>query len=160
MIRAGILTISDSRSAGIRADTTTTLIRQTLEAASMTVTHAALVPDEQHRIREALMEMADRLRLNVIVTTGGTGLSPRDVTPEATRSVIEREVPGLAEALRSTTAPAQPLAWLSRGIAGVRGRTLVVNLPGSPRAVDECLRVLMPLVPHAMEMLEGQAHGD
>ena len=102
--------------------------------------------------------MADRLTLPLVVTTGGTGFGPRDVTPEATRAVIERDVPGLPEAMRAATAQRNPLAWLSRATAGLRGQTLIVNLPGSPQAVEECLRVLLPLLPHALEMVTGTGH--
>ena len=156
--QAGILTVSDTRSQGARADTTTPLIRRFLEEAGFVVREAVLVPDERAQIQTQLIELADRLKLALIVTTGGTGLGPRDVTPEATRTVIEREVPGLPEAMRVATAQHNPLAWLSRGIAGLRGRTLIVNLPGSPSAVEACLRVLIPLLPHALSMIAGDSH--
>jgi molybdenum cofactor synthesis domain-containing protein len=154
----GILTISDSRSQGTRADTTTALIRRLMEEAGYPVGETAMIPDEAKQIEATLIEMADRHALPLVLTTGGTGLGPRDVTPEATRAVIERDVPGLSEAMRCVTAQQNPLAWLSRGIAGLRGRTLIVNLPGSPRAVEECLRVLMPLLPHALSMIAGDSH--
>ena len=157
--RVGILTISDTRSQGVRADTTTIAIRCLVEEAGFVVERTALVPDERAAIQEQLIDMADRLKMPLILTTGGTGLGPRDVTPEATRAVIEREVPGIPEAMRSATAQQSPLAWLSRGIAGLRGRTLIVNLPGSPRAVEECLRVLIPLLPHALSIIAGDSHG-
>src|SRR3989338_6399841 len=149
-MKAGIVTVSDTRCHGARADTTTPLIRQQLEGAGWTVVECALVPDEHEQIQRCLVDFADRLKVSLIVTTGGTGFGPRDVTPEATRAVIEREVPGLPEAMRVATAQHNPLAWLSRGIAGLRGRTLIVNLPGSPSAVEACLRVLIPLLPHAL----------
>jgi molybdenum cofactor synthesis domain-containing protein len=156
--KVGILTVSDTRSQGLRADTATPLIRQLLEEAGFAVSETSLVPDDQQRIQERLIELADRQRLPLVITTGGTGLSPRDVTPEATRAVIEREAPGLPEAMRASTATHNPLAWLSRGIAGLRGRTLMVNLPGNPQGAEECLRVLLPLLPHALEMIEGHEH--
>jgi molybdenum cofactor synthesis domain-containing protein len=159
MTRVGIVTISDSRSAGSRADTTTALIRRLVEAAGYAVGRTALIPDDAGQIGSMLIEMADRLALPLVLTTGGTGLGPRDVTPEATRAVIGREAPGLAEALRAATAADSPLAWLSRGVAGLRGGTLIVNLPGSPKAVAECLQVLWPLLPHALEMIRGDSHG-
>lgn len=157
--RAAILTVSDTRSEGSRVDTTTPLIRRLLEEAGLVVERTALVPDEQAAIQEHLIEMANRLNVPLILTTGGTGFGARDVTPEATQAVIEREVPGLPEAMRAAAAKENPLAWLSRGVAGLRGRTLIVNLPGSPRAVEECLRVLLPLLQHALEMVEGTSHG-
>lgn len=155
---AGILTVSDTRSRGERADTATPRLRRRLEAAGFAVEEAALVPDDLERIRERLVDMADRLALSVVVTTGGTGLGPRDVTPEATRGAIEREVPGLPEAMRASTAKRNRLAWLSRGIAGLRGHTLIVNLPGDPRGAEECLRVALPLFPHALAMAAGHPH--
>ena len=157
--RIGILTISDTRSQGVRVDTATVVIRCLVEEAGFVVEQTALVPDEQAAIQEHLIDMADRLKVPLILTTGGTGFGARDVTPEATKAVIEREVPGLPEALRAATSKGNPLAWLSRGIAGLRGRTLIVNLPGSPQAVEECLGVLLPLLPHALEMIEGRPHG-
>ena len=159
MTRVGIVTISDSRSQGTRADTTTALIRRLMEEAGYSVGETAMIPDDAKQIEAILIKMADRLALPLLLTTGGTGLGPRDVTPEATRGVIDREVPGLAEAMRAVTATQNSMAWLSRGIAGLRGRTLIVNLPGSPRAVEECLRVLIPLLPHALSMIAGDSHG-
>ena len=157
--QAGILTVSDTRSQGIRADRTTAMIRRLLEEAGFAVCEAVLVPDELPQIQRRLIEFADRLKLALIVTTGGTGLGPRDVTPEATRWVIDREIPGLPEAIRTSTAAHNPLAWLSRGVAGLRGRSLILNLPGSPQGVQECLRVALPLLPHALAMVEGRSHG-
>jgi molybdenum cofactor synthesis domain-containing protein len=159
MTPIGIVTISDSRSAGSRADTTTALIRRVMEEAGYAVGQVALIPDEAPHITAVLIDMAARHALPLVLTSGGTGFGPRDVTPEATRAVIERDAPGLAEAMRTVTAATNALAWLSRGIAGIRGRTLIVNLPGSPRAVEECLRALLPLLPHALEMIEGRPHG-
>ncbi len=158
MITAGIVTVSDTRSQGLGDDTATPLIRRLLEEAGLSVEHAVLVSDEREQIQARLIDMADRRKLSLIVTTGGTGFGPRDLTPEATRAVIEREVPGLPEAMRAATATRNPLAWLSRGVAGLRGRTLIVNLPGSPNAVEECLQVLLPLLPHALAMIDGHGH--
>lgn len=158
MNTAGIVTVSDTRSKGVRADTATPLVRSRLEAVGFLVQEAVLVPDEREQIQAALIDMADQLHLALVVTIGGTGFGPRDVTPEATRGVIERDVPGLPEAMRVSTATRTPLAWLSRGIAGIRGRTLMVNLPGNPQGAEECLRVLLPLVPHALEMMDGHSH--
>ena len=159
MRAAGILTVSDTRSKGLKTDTATPLIRSLLEEAGLTVAETILVPDECEQIKVRLIDMADRQKLLLVVTTGGTGFGPRDVTPEATRMVIERETPGLPEAMRAVTAKQNPLAWLSRATAGLRGRTLIVNLPGSPQGAAECLRVLLPLLPHARAMVEGQDHG-
>lgn len=157
--RVGILTISDTRSQGVRADTATPRIRRLVEEAGFAVCQTTLVPDESHQIQERLIEFTDRFKLPLVLTTGGTGFGPRDMTPEATRAVIEREVPGLPEAMRAATAQHNPLAWLSRATAGLRGQTLIVNLPGSPQGVEECLHVLLPLLPHALSMIAGDSHG-
>jgi len=156
--QVGVLTISDTRSQGLRADTATPLIRQLLEQGGFVVSEVTLIPDDQQRIQERLIELADRQQLPLVITTGGTGFGPRDVTPEATRTVIERKAPGLSEAMRVASATRNPLAWLSRGVAGLRGRTLIVNLPGNPEGAKECLEVLLPLLPHALEMIQGGGH--
>jgi molybdenum cofactor synthesis domain-containing protein len=153
MPTAAILTISDTRSAGTRTDTTTGLMREILESLGIEVVETRLVPDERAAISDAIAELA--VGANLVLTSGGTGLAPRDVTPEATRAVLDREAPGIAEAMRAETAKLQPLSWLSRGVAGTRGPTLVVNLPGNPKAVRECLDVLAPLLPHAMKLSSG-----
>ncbi|MDX6721389.1 MAG: hypothetical protein QOJ63_3643 [Solirubrobacteraceae bacterium] len=157
MSTAAILTISDTRSAGSRADTTTTMMAEILGDAGFEIVERRLVPDEFDDIAAAIVELADRAEL--VVTSGGTGLAPRDVTPEATRSVIDREAPGIAEAMRAETAKIQPLAWLSRAVAGQRGTTLVVNLPGNPKAVRECLDVLLPMLAHAIKTSTGGGEG-
>jgi molybdenum cofactor synthesis domain-containing protein len=157
MPTAAILTISDTRAAGSRADTTTTMMAEILGDAGFAIVERRLVPDEFDDIAAAIVELAARAEL--VVTSGGTGLAPRDVTPEATRSVIDREAPGIAEAMRAETAKIQPLAWLSRAIAGQRATTLVVNLPGNPKAVRECLDVLLPMLPHAIKTSTGGGEG-
>ncbi|MGI9097542.1 MAG: MogA/MoaB family molybdenum cofactor biosynthesis protein [Solirubrobacteraceae bacterium] len=157
MPTAAILTISDTRSAGSRTDTTTDLMADILESLGMEVVATRLVPDEYDEIAAAIVELATGA--NLVLTSGGTGLAPRDVTPEATRAVLDREAPGIAEAMRAETARIQPLAWLSRAVAGTRGTTLVVNLPGNPKAVRECLDVLAPMLPHALKLSSG-ADGD
>jgi len=124
-----------------------------LQEAGIEVVATQLVRDEHDEIAAAIMQFADQA--NLILTSGGTGLAPRDVTPEATRSVLDREAPGIAEAMRAETARLQPLAWLSRAVAGQRGTTLVVNLPGNPKAVRECLDVLVPMLPHALKLSAG-----
>jgi molybdopterin adenylyltransferase len=153
MATAAILTISDTRAAGTRTDTTTALMREILESLEIDVVAAQLVPDERDRISEAIIHLA--AGADLVLTSGGTGLAPRDVTPEATRAVLDREAPGIAEAMRAETAKLQRLSWLSRGVAGTRGRSLVVNLPGNPKAVRECLDVLAPMLPHALKLATG-----
>ncbi|MEA2154282.1 MAG: molybdopterin adenylyltransferase [Solirubrobacteraceae bacterium] len=153
MATAAILTISDTRSAGTRTDTTTALMREILESLEIEVVEARLVPDERDEISSAIKELA--AGANLVLTSGGTGLAPRDVTPEATRAVLDREAPGIAVAMRAETAKLQRLSWLSRGVAGTRGRTLIVNLPGNPKAVRECLDVLAPMLPHALKLATG-----
>jgi len=153
MPTAAILTISDTRSAGTREDTTTDQMTEILKDAGIEVVATQLVPDEHDEIAAAIVQVADQADL--VLTSGGTGLAPRDVTPEATRSVLDREAPGIAEAMRAETARLQPLAWLSRAVAGQRGTTLVVNLPGNPKAVRECLDVLVPMLPHALKLSAG-----
>ena len=153
MSTAAILTISDTRSAGTRTDTTSGLMTEILQSLGIEVVATRLVPDEQDEIAGAIVELCEGADL--VLTSGGTGLAPRDVTPEATRAVIDREAPGIAEAMRAQTAQFQRLAWLSRGVAGTRGRTLVVNLPGNPKAVRECLDVLAPMLPHALKLSAG-----
>jgi molybdopterin adenylyltransferase len=154
MITIGVLTISDGAFHHEREDLSgaaiRTLIAQLPEAVVQT---SAIVPDEQAQIAAMLREWSDTHHLNLVLTTGGTGLAPRDVTPEATRAVIEREAQGIAEALRSISLQYTPMAMLSRGIAGVRGRTLIINLPGSPKAVKECLEYVLPVLPHAINLL-------
>ena len=153
MPTAAILTISDTRSAGTREDTTTDQMTEILKDAGIEVVATQLVPDEHDEIAAAIVQVADQADL--VLTSGGTGFAPRDVTPEATRSVLDREAPGIAEAMRAETARLQPLAWLSRAVAGQRGTTLVVNLPGNPKAVRECLDVLVPMLPHALKLSAG-----
>jgi molybdopterin adenylyltransferase len=157
MLTAAILTISDTRSAGTREDTTTALMAEILEGIDVEIVATRLVPDEQDEIASAIVELCDGADL--VLTSGGTGLAPRDVTPEATRAVIDREAPGIAEAMRAQTAQFQRLAWLSRAVAGTRGRSLVINLPGNPKAVRECLDVLTPMLPHALKLASGDDGG-
>jgi molybdenum cofactor synthesis domain-containing protein len=157
MPTAAILTISDTRSAGTRADTATASMAEILDGIGIEVVAKRLVPDEQDEIAAAIVELAEQADL--VLTSGGTGLAPRDVTPEATRSVIDREAPGIAEAMRSETARLQPLAWLSRAVAGTRGNTLVINLPGNPKAVRECLDVIGPMLGHALKLSSGEDGG-
>jgi len=155
MIHAAILTSSDQGAAGTRADTSGDLLERLLAQAGATIVARALLPDDRAAIAAQLAAWADNGRVNLVVTTGGTGLGPRDVTPEATADIIERQAPGIAEALRAEGRRSTPLAALSRGIAGTRGRCLIVNLPGSPRAVEEGFAALQPLLSHAVETMLG-----
>ena len=150
----GILTVSDKGARGEREDRSGPAIKELVEAAGAEVARTRIVPDEQADIRAALMAWSDE-GLDLILTTGGTGFSPRDRTPEATRSVIEREAPGLAEAMRRAGAERTPTAILSRAVAGLRKTTLIVNLPGSEKAVRESLEAILPVLPHAIGVLKG-----
>ena len=155
MFSAGILTISDKGSRGEREDLSGPEIRQVLSSLPARVEAYEVIPDEEEIIARKLIEYADRKGLNLILTTGGTGLSPRDVTPEATRKVLDKEVPGIAEAMRAEGLKITPTAMLSRAAAGIRGRSLIINLPGSPRAVRENLMVVLPALKHALEKAQG-----
>lgn len=154
-IRVGILTISDAGARGERLDTSGDAIAEWTRSKGFALAARALVPDETGRIVPILIEWADQDRADLILTTGGTGLTPRDVTPEATRVVLLKEAPGLAEALRMSSYPKFPKAALSRGLAGVRARTLIINLPGSPGGVRDGLAVLDSLVEHAVDLVRG-----
>jgi molybdopterin adenylyltransferase len=161
MIRVGILTVSDRGSRGEYRDLSGPAIHALVtERLGAAVEQQAIVPDERAEIARALRAWADEVGLDLILTTGGTGFAPRDVTPEATRDVIEREAPGLAEAMRAASLRITPHAMLSRAVAGVRGRTLIVNLPGSPKAVRENLETILPALPHAVELLHGEKGPD
>ena len=157
MFTAGILTISDKGSRGERHDKSGEAIREILSKMDARVVNYDIVPDEKELIVEKLVRWADKDNLDMVVTTGGTGLTPRDVTPEATMAVVDRIVPGFAEAMRAESLKKTPHAMLSRAVVGTRGKCLIVNLPGSPKAVRECLAVILPALPHAVETLKGQA---
>lgn len=154
-MRVGLLTVSDRAARGDREDLSGQALAATAESQGWEVVEAAVVPDEAGLISERLREWADAGFVDLILTTGGTGFSARDVTPEATLSVIERLAPGLAEAMRSVGLRTTPHSMLSRAVAGIRGMVLIVNLPGSPKAAVENLKVILPALPHAIEILRG-----
>jgi molybdopterin adenylyltransferase len=156
MIHAAVLTISDSASAGTRTDRSGPALRERLEQLGWSVTVMEVLPDEAVEIAARLATLADGGQLSAIFTTGGTGVALRDVTPEATRSVIDREIPGLPELMRAKGRQSTPRAVLSRAVAGTRGAVLIVNLPGSPKGAVESLDAIVELVPHVLELLRGQ----
>ena len=153
--RAVVITVSDRSARGEREDSSGPKIAGMLDAAGIEVIRRQIIPDEKAVICRALLECSDHERPDLILTTGGTGVSPRDVTPDATREVIEREIPGMAEEMRRRSAAVTPHAMISRALAGIRGSTLIINLPGSPKAATENLSVLLPAIPHAIEKIKG-----
>lgn len=154
-IRAAIITLSDKGSQGEREDESGKTIQEMLTAINVLIAHYEVLPDDKHLIIEVLSRLSDAGAIDLIITTGGTGVSPRDVTPEATLAVIERELPGMAEAMRAESLKKTPHAMISRAVAGIRNQTLIVNLPGSPKAVRENLAVILPALPHAIEKIKG-----
>jgi molybdenum cofactor synthesis domain-containing protein len=153
---AAVLTISDKASAGEREDTSGAAIRELLASIQIDVTMYAIVADEAHIISGQLQEWVDEAAVQLIVTTGGTGLGVRDVTPEATKAILDYEVPGIAEAMRAEGLRHTPMSMISRAVAGVRNRVLIINLPGSPKGVRENLTVVLPVLQHALELLAGE----
>lgn len=157
MIKAGVLTISDKGFKGQRKDESGPLVAEILTKAGYTVERQSIVPDYYEKIVECLIEWVDKDGLSIIVTTGGTGVSPTDVTPEATLKVIRYQIPGMAEAMRAASLTKTPHAMLSRAIVGVRGNTLIINLPGSPEGAKENLTVVLPAVNHALAKIAGDS---
>ncbi len=154
-IRVGVLTLSDRSAQGERPDESGPLIAQMVSAQLGALVEAqAILPDDLEAIKRQLVQWADEAKLDLVLTTGGTGFAPRDVTPEATRAVIEREAPGLAEAMRAESLRVTPHAMLSRAVCGLRGQTLIINLPGSPKAARESLNVVLPVLSHAIALLQ------
>ena len=156
MLNLGILTISDKGWRGQRKDESGMAIRGSLSVVDSHMVKYEVVPDDKEVIASKLAEWADGIGVDVILTTGGTGLSPTDVTPEATLSILDKIVPGFAEAMRMETFDTTPMAILSRAVAGVRKKCLIINLPGSPKAVRECLEVVLPTIPHAVEIIKEE----
>lgn len=159
-LRVGILTLSDRSAAGQRPDASGPALEGEILRLGWQVSRAQVLPDDLEQIRQALVAWADSGELDVILTTGGTGFSPRDVTPEATLAVVERQAPGVAEAMRQASLKVTPHAMLSRAVAGIRRRTLIVNLPGSPKAAVENLAVIAPVLPHAVHLLRNDPQAE
>jgi len=157
MIKVGILTISDKGSRGEREDLSGKVIKEVVKKINGEVKYYQIIPDEKDIIQEELVKAVDNLHLDLILTTGGTGLGKRDVTPEATLAIIEKEVPGISEIIRSESFKKTNRAILSRGVAGIRKESLIINLPGSPKGVRESLEIVLEALPHGIEILTGQA---
>lgn len=155
MIRAGVLTLSDKGAKGQRTDSSGKIIQEILNQAGIDIAVYDIIPDDKVLIEDVLIKWCDDLHLNLVVTTGGTGLSPRDVTPEATMSVINKRIPGIEEVMRMESLKKTPHAMLSRAVAGARNETLIINLPGSPNAVRDCLGVIIDALGHAVAKLGG-----
>ncbi len=153
MIKVAVLTLSDKGAKGKRQDRSGPLIARIMKKAGGKIVSYEILPDEKNQIKRKLLSLCNKVDL--ILTTGGTGLSPRDVTPEATLEVIKREIPGIPEAMRSSGIRKTPYAMISRAVAGVRGKTLIINLPGSPKAVKENLETVLPALPHTIEKIRG-----
>lgn len=159
-IRAVVITVSDGCARGLREDLSGAALLELLKELGAEVVSKEILSDDLEPLSEKLRSWADRPEVNLIVTTGGTGFGPRDNTPEATRAVMEREAPGLSEAMRTETRKATPMAMISRGVCGTRSGALIVNLPGSPKAVRESFAVIKPVLPHVIALLEGKTEHD
>ena len=160
MIHAVVITVSDRCARGEQKDESGAALLELLQEIGASIVAAEILPDDLEPLAEKLREYADRTDVNLIMTTGGTGFSPRDNTPEATRAVLQREAPGLAEAMRVETLKQTPLAMVSRGVSGIRNGTLIINLPGSPKGVRESFAVIKPVLRHAVALLEGKPHAE
>jgi len=158
MVKIAIVTVSDSCFRGEREDESGKLIQQMVDSLGEVVEYK-IVPDEKEALRSCLLYLIEVKKVDLVLTTGGTGISPRDITPDVTEEVIDRKIPGFGELMRIKTFSSSPTSVLSRSIAGLKEKTLVVNLPGSPKGVRECLEILLPLFPHAFEMIRGLPHG-
>lgn len=155
MFNAGIITVSDKGSQGLREDLSGPAIAQALAGAAISIEKTLIIPDEVDQISEAIIQFADIEKLDLILTTGGTGVSPRDLTPDATLKVLDKEIPGMAEAMRIASSKITPHAMISRAVAGIRGRSLIINLPGSPKGATENLTAVLPALKHAIEKIKG-----
>ena len=155
MFNAAIITVSDKGSQGKRQDLSGPAIAEMLAGAAIEVKHTLITPDEIDRIRKAIIQFADVEKMDLILTTGGTGVSPRDLTPDASLKVLDKEIPGMAEVMRITSMKITPHAMISRAVAGIRGHSLIINLPGSPKGAMENLAAVLPAIPHAIEKIKG-----
>jgi molybdenum cofactor synthesis domain-containing protein len=155
MIRAGVITVSDKGAQGKREDTSGPALVAMLKDAGIEVIRTLIVPDEKDQITQAIVTLSDEEKMDLILTTGGTGVSPRDVTPDATLEVIDKQIPGMAEAMRRQSMTITPNAMISRAVAGIRNRCLIVNLPGSPKGAKENLAAILPALGHAIEKIKG-----
>ena len=160
MITVAIIVASDTRSKGINKDEVVPVIKSFIKKQGWQFVDSAIVPDDIALLKEKLIQYSDKAKVDLILTSGGTGFSKRDVTPEATREVIERETPGYAEAMRMKTFDITPLSILSRATAGIRGNTLIINLPGNPKGAIECLEVIKEAIPHGIEIIQGRLGND
>jgi len=153
--QAGVVTVSDKGSRGEREDLSGKEVVRMLQELSILVSETVIIPDEQDQIRQTLIDLSDTKKMDLIVTTGGTGVTPRDLTPDATLEVIDKALPGMAEAMRQESLKKTPHAMISRAVVGIRGQTMIINLPGSPRGVRENLAVVLPALKHALEKIKG-----